>query len=498
MKSIRVLAGQTATYGFGSIFGRLLNYLLVPLYSRVFLPAEAAVYIEMYAYVAFFIVFLTYGMETAFFRNYQNNNDKVIVYSTTFWSIVFTSSIFILVATLFSFQISSVLRYPDNPEYILYFAFILGIDAICTVPFSKLRAENKAFKFAVIKIINILTNITFNLILILLLPYLYNTSQNPLTTDILSVITCGKADISSIFIANLIASILTLILLLPEMLKARLKINFTLLRSMLIYGFPLLILGLAGIANETLDRILLKYLLPADTAMHQLGIYGMCFKISIFILIFIQAFRYAAEPFFFEKAKDHDAKETYVTMMNYFIIACFSIFLGIMLYIDIVKYFVGPDYYEGLKIVPILLISHIFLGIFYTLSLWYKITDKTKFGAWFSLAGTFVSVSLNIVLIPLIGYMGSAWANFFCYLTIMLLSYFYGQKHYPIPYKINKFFLYMLFSLVLYAISHFIRFDNNIIQLGFNTVLFLIFLFIVLSSETELRGYLNRIIKKII
>jgi O-antigen/teichoic acid export membrane protein len=492
MNSIRGLAGQTAIYGVSSILGRLLNYLLVPLYSRVFLPEEASVYVVLYAYVAFFIVILTYGMETAFFRNYQNADDKKTVFSTTLWSLIFSSVLFISATCALSGQIAEIIRYPQHPEYIMYFAFILGFDAICSIPFAKLRADNKAVRFAAVRIINIVTNISLNLILILLFPYLYHHSDNPTIIHITEMFTMeGKADVSAIFISNLAASFLTLLLLLPEMLQAGFRFSVKLWKSMLAYGFPLLIFGLAGIANETIDRILLVYLLPPDTAAYEVGIYGMCFKISIFISVFIQAFRYAAEPFFFARAQDHDAQKTYAIVMNYFVIVCFTIFLGIMLYIDIVKHFVGRNYHEGLDIVPILLMGHVFLGIFYNLSVWYKIRDKTHFGAWFSIAGLVVSLSLNFYLIPIIGYMGSAWANFTCYLFMMLLSYFYGQKHYPIPYQLKKFFLYGIMATGLYFTSVYVVFDHFMLQLAFNSILFFGFLFIVLLSEPELKHYLS-------
>jgi O-antigen/teichoic acid export membrane protein len=492
LNSIRGLAGQTAVYGVSSILGRLLNYLLVPLYARVFMPEEAAVYVEMYAYVAFFIVILTYGLETAFFRNYQNSDNKATVFSTTLWSIFISSSVFIALGLLFSHQIAGLIQYPDNPEYILYFVLILGLDAISSIPFAKLRADNKAIRFASVKIINILINIVLNLVLILWLPSVFNSTQNQTLHEYLSFFTNGKADVSAIFISNLVSSAVTIILLLPVMLKASFKFDVQLWKAMVLYGLPLLIFGLAGIANETIDRILLKYLLHPDVAMYNLGIYGMCFKISIFISVFIQAFRYAAEPFFFARAKDKNAPETYATVMNYFVIVCFTIFLGIMMYMDIVKHFVGEMYYEGLVIVPVLLMGHVFLGVFYNLSVWYKIKDKTRFGAWFSIAGLVVSLSLNFLLIPIIGYMGSAWANFTCYLVMMLLSYFYGQKHYPIPYKIKRFFAYGFLSFALYVVSIYVVFDSQIIQLTFNSVLFFGFLFTVMISEPELRSYLMK------
>ncbi len=492
MNSIKGLAGQTAIYGVSSILGRLLNYLLVPLYSRVFLPHEAAIYVEMYAYVAFFIVILTYGMETAFFRNYQNSEQKKTVFSTTLWSLIFTSALFMAAGSLLSGHIAQILRYPDHPEYILYFVFILGLDAISTIPFAKLRADNKSVQFAALRITNICINIGLNLILILWFPKLFTSTVNESIRHFVSMFTDGKADISAIFIANLVASAVTLILLLPVMSCAGFTIDRKLWKKMLGYGFPLLIFGLAGIANETIDRILLKFLLPQDIAMHELGIYGMCFKISIFISVFIQAFRYAAEPFFFARASDKDAGKTYATVMHYFVLVLITIFLGIMLYIDVVKYFVGVNYYEGLGVVPILLFGHIFLGIYYNLSVWYKVTDKTRYGAWFSIAGMIVSLSLNFALIPVLGYMGSAWANFTCYLVMMLLSYFYGQKHYPVPYKILKFILYLALSLIIYAASTFIIFDHNGVQMAFNSILFFTFLIIVFLNEPEIKANILR------
>lgn len=490
MDNIRGLAGQTAVYGISSILGRLLNYLLVPMYSRVFLPEESAVYVEMYAYVAFFIVILTYGMETAFFRNYSSNNRNKTVYSTVLWSIIFSSTAFVITALIFAQNIADFLRYPEHPEYIIYFILIVSLDAIASIPFAKLRADGQPFRFALIKVINILINISLNLILILLVPYLMQNSSNETLLRILSTISDGKPDIASIFISNLVASIVTIILLFPDILKAGFSFDSKLWRKMLYYAFPLLIFGLIGIVNETIDRILLKYLLPEETAMYNLGIYGMCFKISVFITIFIQAFRYAAEPFFFAQAQTKNAPETYAKVMNYFIIICLFIFLGIMLYIDIVKHFVGELYYEGLVIVPMLLLGHVFLGIFYNLSVWYKINDKTRFGAYFSIIGASISIGLNIYLIPKIGYLGSAWANFASYFIMMVLSYFYGQKHYPIPYKTGRFIFYTLFALGLYLVSTYFKQADSTFSFAMNSVLFISFIILVLFMEPELRSYL--------
>lgn len=495
MNKIKLLVEQTATYGISSILGRILNTLLVPLYARVFIPAEAAVFVTMYSYVAFFIIILTYGMETAFFRNYQNSDNKKNVYSTVLWSIISTSSLFLIVMFIFQQDLATLIKFPENPEYIIYFAFIVVFDAIASIPFAKLRADSRPIKFVTIRLISIFTNICFNLLLILVVPYLYNNSQNDTLVNILSYITSGKADVEYVFVSNLISSSLTLVLLFPEMLKAGFNFSVVLWKKMIVYALPLLIFGLVGVINETIDRILLLFLLPEETAMHYVGIYGMCFKISIFISIFIQAFRYAAEPFFFAQSQNKDAKEIYSTVMNYFIIVCLSASLGIMLYMDVIKYFVSEMYFEGLVIVPILLLAHVFLGIFYNLSVWYKINDKTRFGAYFGIAGAVVSLSLNFLLIPKIGYIASAWANFAAYLTMMLISYFYGQKHYPVPYKVKKFLLYTLFSAFLYFISLLLRTEIVFIDLSVSTIIFIGFIAIVLIAEPDLKSLMFRFIR---
>lgn len=501
MQSIKRLAGQTAIYGISSILGRVLNYLLVPLYSRLFLPAEAAVYVEMYAYIAFFFVILTYGFETAFFRYSETHSSRSQVYSTAFWSILLTTSVFAALALAGTQTLASFLRYPTHPEYFVYFVLIISLDAITAIPFAKLRSENKALRFATIRIINILVNIALNIILLIALPYFYRVTSSTGLHSFLGIFTDGKPNVSAIFIANFLASLSSAILLLPEMVKAKLTISANLWKSMFKYAFPLLIFGLAGIVNETIDRVLLKYLLPADSAMYNLGIYGMCYKIAIFIAIFIQAFRYAAEPFFFAQAKEKNAPETYALVMNYFVLTCVTISLGIMLYIELFKFFVGQNYYEGLKVVPILLISHVFLGVFYNLSVWYKLSGKTHFGALISIGGVIITLVLNILLIPYIGYMGSAWANFACYLFMMIVSYLLGQKYYPIPYQLRNAATYLVVALLAFLLSQLLDPSNLFINMLFNTVLMLGFMVFVAKKNPTLvnslqTALLNKFTKK--
>lgn len=485
MSSIRGLASQTMIYGVSTILGRLLNYMLVPLYSRVFLPEESYAYTEMYAYVAFFIVLLTYGMETAFFRFSESEDDKQKVFTTTIISILTTSTIFITLMFFMAQDIATFLQYANNPEYITYFALIVGLDAFISIPFAKLRAGKRPVKFAAIQVTQISVNIGLNSILLLLFPYVY--SKFPSWQPYLSWIGDGKPQISFIFIANLAATLVAFILLLPEWITIKLKFDFKLWKRMMRYALPLLILGMAGIANETIDRVLLKYLLPEAIWKHELGVYGMCFKVAIVMSVFIQAFRYAAEPFFFSKYKEHDARETYADIMKYFVIILAGMFLTIMLYMDIVKYFVGKEYYEGLKIVPVLLYSHLFLGIFYNLSIWYKLTGQTRFGAYISITGTIITISINITLIPVMGYMGSAWANFICYTTMAVLSYILGQKYYKIPYNIKKILLYMGLSAGIWALSTLFHIEEKGFRLAVNTLLLLVFILIVYWSEPKLR-----------
>ncbi|MHC1706764.1 MAG: oligosaccharide flippase family protein [Bacteroidales bacterium] len=479
MNPIKKLAGQTAIYGLSSILGRLLNYLLVPLYTRVFLTAEYGIITELYAYVALFFVILTYGMETAFFR-FSTDEKPEKVYSTSLISLLISSSLFIGISILFSPQISAGLGYSNHPEYISWFAIVIGLDAFTAIPFARLRQENKALRFAIIKIISIFSNILLNLFFILLCPYLLN--HNP--DSIIKVIYNPAIGVGYVFIANLISSILTFLLLIPQLRDIGWHFNKGLWKRMILYALPLLIMGLAGTINESFDRIMLKYLLPdRTTAMSQLGIYGACYKISILMTLFIQTFRFAAEPFFFAEFKNQDAKLTYARVMNYFIIVCGVIFLAVMVYMDVVKHFVGPDYYSGLKIVPILLMANLCLGVFYNLSIWYKLTNRTMMGAWVALIGSVLTLILNFILIPVIGYVGSAWTHLVCYSFLMITSYFLGRKYYPISYNLKKFFGYIGLALLLYAISTFTRTNHTILNIALGTVYLGIFLFPVYRIE---------------
>lgn len=482
MGRIRQLAGQTAIYGVSNILGRIFNYLLVPFYTRVFIPSEFGTITEFYAYASFLAVILTYGMETAFFRYSENETDKDRVYSTSLISLIFSSAIFILIISLFSHNIANTLRYPDHNEYITWFAMILALDAITSIPFAKLRAQNKAFRFASLKFIFIILNVGLNVFFLLICPYIYK-HHTPVAYSFVSLFFNGNINVGYVFIANLISSLIILILLLPEIINIKYSFDRKLWKRMLAYAWPLLIAGLAGMGNETGDRILLKYLLPQNVALSQLGIYGACYKISILLTLFILAFRFAAEPFFFAHAKETDSKKIYSTVMNYFVIIVSAIFLVVMLYIDVVMYFVGEKFRIGKPVVPILLFANLCLGIYYNLSIWYKLTNRTGFGALLSIVGFIITIALNFWGIPRFGYIASAWTTLFCYASMMILSYLIGQKYYHINYNLKRISVYLGLTLLLYFMSIFIHPDSLAFRLTLNTFFMFIYITIVLFIE---------------
>ena len=473
MSTLKKLASQTAVYGLSSILGRLLNYLLVPLYTNIFLPEEYGVVTELYAYVAFFAVILTYGMETAFFRYSQKDDvNQNKVYEKSLISIIITTAFFLLIGFLMTNKIAEFLKYDKFEWYIQCFMLVLAIDAITAIPFARLRAQNKALKFASIRLVNIFVNIALNIFFLVLCP-MWQSSY----AELIKYFYDPNMGVGYIFIANLIASIVTLILLLPQF-KLKFEFDKSLWKDLLKYAIPLLFVGLAGMINETADRVMLKYLLPNGTnVMAQTGIYGACYKISIIMTIFIQTFKYAAEPFFFSHAKNKGAEQLYADVMKYFVIACAVIFLATLLYLDIVKFFVGEKYWEGLPIVPILLLANWFLGIYFNLTVWYKLTNKTSYGAAISLFGAGLTIVCNIILIPKLGYYGAAWTTLICYAGMMILSYYQGQKHFPINYDLKKLLSYIFFAIFLYLFSRLFEHMEVAYKLIINTILLCLFIF---------------------
>ena len=460
MNPLKKLASQTAIYGLSSVVGRLLNYLLVPLYTRYFLPEEYGVVTELYAYVAFLVIILTYGIETAFFRFSQKEKNNRIVYSTSLISLLFSSLLFIILMFVFSENISSSIGYPNNQEYIKWFALIIGLDAISSISFAKLRALNKATRFALIRLVNIFVNIGLNLFFIIYCPYAIENNLQSL--NFVNSVYSPSVGVGYIFIANLFASVITILMLLPEMINSVWVFERNLWKKMMIYASPLLIAGLAGMTNETIDRILLKYLLPESSNIsREIGLYGAFYKLSIIMILFIQTFRFAAEPFYFSQEREHNSRKIYADVMKYFIIVTSFIFLIVTTFYDFFINFLGSKYHDerGFLVVSILLFANFFLGIYYNLSIWYKLTEKTKYGAYIAIFGASITIILNFLLIPILGFVGSALATLACYFFMVLVSFYLSNKYFPIPYNYYRILMYFFLMIFIYLIIYYTNFS---------------------------------------
>jgi O-antigen/teichoic acid export membrane protein len=487
LNPLKKLAGQTAIYGMSTIAARFLNYFLTFFWTRIFLhPAEFAAVPYFYAIIPFVMNVLSYGMETAYFRFTLKHKTNDAVYSTSLISILCSTIVFLLFVVLFNHSISAVLFNSDHPEYIVWIAFILAFDTLSAIPFAKLRIENKAKRFAVIRTMSIVINVFFNIVFLLLFPWIAKHAEGQSIKQILSFIYNPSIGVGYIFIANLIASFVTLLLLLPEYLKISFKFDKAIWLELFKYAWPLMFLGLAGSVNETFDRVIMKWIIPTDaypSPDFQLSVYGVCYKLSIVMTLFITMFRYAAEPFFFSHSTQTDSRVIYSQVMNWFIIVCSFIFLSVMLNIDILKLLISKEYRVGLNVVAILLIANMFLGIFYNLSIWYKLTDKTKLGALVSIIGAGITILLNFILVPIFGYVGAAWATLICYFSVMVISYFLGQKYFPINYNLKNFGLYFCAALILYALNNAIRDHNLPIQFIINNLFLLPMVWLVIRVE---------------
>ena len=478
MNPLKKLASQTAIYGLSSVVGRLLNYLLVPLYTRYFLPEEYGVVTELYAYVAFLVIILTYGLETAFFRFSQTEKNNRIVYSTSLISLLFSSLLFIILMFLFSENIASSIGYANNQEYVKWFAIIIGLDAISSISFAKLRALNKATRFALIKLVNIFVNIGLNLFFIIYCPYAIENNLQSL--NFVNSVYSPSIGVGYIFIANLFASIVTILMLLPEMINSVWVFEKKLWKKMMIYASPLLIAGLAGITNETIDRILLKGLLPENiNASKEIGLYGAFYKLSIIMILFIQTFRFAAEPFYFAQERALNSKKIYADVMKYFVIVISIIFLLVTTFYDFFINFLGSSYHDdrGFLVVSILLLANFFLGVYYNLSIWFKLTEKTIYGAYIAIFGAAITIILNYSLIPIIGFIGCAIATLACYLLMTVVSFYLGNKHFPVPYNYSRISMYFLLMVCIYLILYYTNFTtifDSLFILGYMIIIYFI------------------------
>ncbi|MCF7991157.1 MAG: oligosaccharide flippase family protein [Thiohalocapsa sp.] len=452
MNPLKRLASQTAVYGLSSIIGRFLNYLLVPLYTYTFAPAEYGVVAEFYAYMGFLAVLLVFGLETGFFRfRAGGEHAPDIVFATVVRFLLLINAGFLLAAYVWQQPIADLLRHAANPEYIWWTAAIIAMDSVGAAAFARLRAEEKALQFAGIKLIEIGANIGLNLFFIVLCRQAFESDPDSFFGRLWN----PEIGIGYVFLANLAASALKLLLLAPQFRAGLAGFDSALFRRMIRYSLPMVVIGMAGIINEMLDRAALKYLLPYDdeTNMAQLGIYSACYKLSILMTLFIQAFRYAGEPFFFAYAKEKDAKQVYSLVLTWFVIFCVFIFLLVTLYLDLFQYFVGAPYREGLHVVPILLLANLLLGIYVNLSIWYKLTDRTLLGAGVAIIGALITIAALWIFVPIYGYEGAAWAHLLCYGAMVLISYLLGRRYYPVPYDLSGVAGYVALGLGLYLIN---------------------------------------------
>jgi O-antigen/teichoic acid export membrane protein len=431
------------------VLPRLLNYLLLtPFYTRVFERATYGVVTELYAYVVFLLVILTYGMETGYFRYASNSEQKDKVYSTVLSSLFLSSLLFIIIVMIWSGPISSVLGYGKHPEYIKLLAATVALDAFTTIPFARIRLRNQPIKYALIRIAEVSINIGLNLFFLRYCP-------RHTDLELVNHLYNENIGVGYVFISNVIASSVKLLLLIPDILAAlRSRFDRSLFKVILRYSYPLLIAGLAGTVNEALDRILLKHLLPvAQNPMEQLGVYGANYKLAVLMTLFVQMFKYAAEPFFFSKSEERDAKKLYADVMMFFVVTGLFIFLLVNLYLNYFILFIGADFREGVQIVPVVLMANLVMGIFFNLSIWYKLTNKTHFGAVLVLLGALITVVVNTLFIPTYGYVASAWAHLFCYSTMVIISYLWSRKHYVIPYQTGRIVAYISLAVFVYLFN---------------------------------------------
>lgn len=471
MNDIRKLAGQTVVYGFGTVVPRFLNYaLLTPFYTRILGLEQYGIVTELYAWMVLALVILTYGMETTYFRFAGKKAPADKVYGTAIASLLTTSVFFILAVSLFISPVSGFLGYGMYPEYIKMFAWIVAIDAFSAIPFAWLRNNNRPMVFSALKIINVLATMIIAFFFLWAAPSLAEKGNTWVYK-----IWNPDFQVGYVFVANLAGSAVTLLCLMPFIFRIKPAFDKKLLGQMLSYSWPLLIGGMAGSLNEVLDKILLRRLIGGAEGLATVGLYGAGYKVGVLMSLFIQMYRFAAEPFFFEKAGSKDAKQTYALTMKYFVITALILFLGINLYPEAVQVLIGEDFRASLIVVPIISMGYLLLGIFINQSIWYKVDDKTIYGAWITLVGVAVTVAVNVLFVPKFGYIAAAWAHIACYLSMVAVSYLVGQKYYPIKYESGKIFMYIALAVLLLFVSRLLEGRNIIINTVVDTVLLFIF-----------------------
>jgi Membrane protein involved in the export of O-antigen and teichoic acid len=469
MPNLKSLAKDTAIYGLSSIVGRFLNYLLVPLYTH-YMPKDSGDYgisTNVYAYTALILVLLTFGMETTLFRFANDEKAKPdTVFSTVMAVIGTLTAVFLLLIFGFITPISSALGYTEHPDYLTMMAVVVALDALQAIPFSYLRFQKRAIRFASLKMLFIILNIGLN---------------------VLYFVVLGKTTVFYVFFINLLCTAFITLFFLPDLFHIRWHFDGALLRQMLSYSWPILILGIAGILNQVADKIIFPLVYPDETEANvQLGVYGSCVKIAMIMAMITQAFRYAYEPIVFAKSKDADKTEYYASAMKYFLIFTLLAFLCVVGWMPLLQYIIGEDYREGLGVVPIVMVAEIMMGVYFNLSFWYKLIDKTIYGAWFSLAGCIVLFAVNILFIPKYGYWACAWGGVAGYGTAMVLSYIVGQKKNPIPYPMKDILAYVILAAICTAMMYTLDDLPIWAKLAYNTFFIIIFLIVVIRHDLPL------------
>ncbi len=480
-KELKSLAKETAVYGISSIVGKFLNWLLVPLYTFVLhQSSDYGIVTNLYAWTALLLVVLTYGMETGFLRFANKPNASVgKVYTTTLTSVGCTSTIFAVICVVAAQPIATLLGYPNHSEFIAMLGVVVAMDAVSGIPFAYLRYKSQALRFATLKLVFVVINIALNLFFLIACPKIM--AWKP---ELVSWFYNPNYGVGYVFVANIIATAIQTLCLLPQFFAERFDFDRQMLKQLLRYSLPLLVLGIAGIMNQTIDKIIFPFLIADKTlAASELGIYGACFKIAMVMMMFTQAFRYAYEPFVFAKHKDKNSVGAYADATKFFVIFAWLIFLGIVFYLDIFKLIIRDDYWIGLRVVPIVLGSYIFQGIFFNLSIWYKLTDQTKYGAYFSILGFVITLIINILFVPKFSYMASACASLVCYAVVMTVSYIIGQKKMPIPYDVKSIALYSLVALAMYGSTFLIKFDFAALNYIYKTLLLCGFVALILKRD---------------
>jgi O-antigen/teichoic acid export membrane protein len=488
---IKKLAGQTVAYGLSSILGRALNFLLVPLYTALFATSAYGIVSELYAYVAFLNIVFTYGMETAYFRFANRAGaDRATLYSEVQSLLLVSSILLSSLLIVFSGPIARLLDYPQYQSYIIWLSLIVGVDAVVSVPFARLRLEGKAFRFAAIRLFNIVVVVVANVLFLKVFPEIHSGQYLPQLRPVVNLIFDPALGIGYIFLINLFANLLYIPLLWREISTFTFRLRLEHLKPMLRYAYPLMVMGLAGVVNEVIDRILLKHYLPENlypglSNAAVVGIYSACYKLSIFMSLAIQAFRYAAEPFFFAQSDDKNSPATFALVMRGFVLCCTLLFVAVSANLEIFAtlFLQNEEYWLGLPVVPVLLLANLFLGVYYNLTVWFKLTDRTYFGTYIGVGGAVVTVVLNLLLIPVIGFMGSAFATLACYFSMSLACYLLGNRYFPIPYPVAALSGYLALAIGLVVAAYAVPIADDLLRHAFRMGLSLLFLGIVVAVE---------------